>query len=125
MSTRCRFCGGKVFADAADCEHCGKVLKKSKSDSEEQGRLTNLESWDRSIPSWLMYSVVGFFLLCLVLMALKGCEAGQELPTSEGDPISWVFEFEFELENFIVADELAVACSLGGKTSPTRERVNI
>ena len=81
VSTQCRFCGGKVFADATDCKHCGKVLKKKANpEPEERGGLTNLNSWDKSIPSWVMYLVCGFFLFCLILLFVKGCQGTKPAP---------------------------------------------
>ena len=71
MSSRCRFCGGKIVSDAVSCEHCGKQLRKSADPQAVQRRATNLESWKgRTIPAWLMCLVVGFFLACLVIMFL-------------------------------------------------------
>ena len=72
MSSRCRFCGGKVPSDASSCEHCGKQLRKPETvDEQERPRLNNLESWKgTTIPSWLMFLVVGIFLACFVIMFL-------------------------------------------------------
>lgn len=71
MSSRCRFCGGKIVSDAISCEHCGKQLRKSADPQPEQRRVTNIESWKgKTIPSWLMYLIVGFFLACFVIMFL-------------------------------------------------------
>lgn len=108
MSNQCRFCGGKIFADASECKHCGKVLKK-KENSESGGSLTNLNSWDRSIPSWLMYSVCGFFLFCLILLFVKGCNdsgpreesttANEKLDV-ESDSHSHPIEIPFRLTEF-------------------------
>jgi len=71
MSSRCRFCGGKTTSDAIRCEHCGKQLRKTESAEHERTRMTNIESWKgKTIPSWLMYLVVGIFLACFVIMFL-------------------------------------------------------
>ncbi|MDG1875477.1 MAG: hypothetical protein P8J27_16315 [Mariniblastus sp.] len=70
MNKQCRFCGGKITSDAYDCEHCGKALRK-RTEPEASG-LTNINSWkNKSVPSWVMYLVVGFFLFCLILLFVK------------------------------------------------------
>ena len=71
MSSRCRFCGGKITSDATSCEHCGKQLRKTESADDERTRLNNIESWKgKTIPTWLMLLVVGIFLACFVIMFL-------------------------------------------------------
>jgi uncharacterized membrane protein YvbJ len=81
---RCRFCGGKILDDASQCEHCGKTLRKSKTDSAETPGITNLDSWEnKSVPSWLMYAVVGFLLVCAGLVIYKGCQNPPAKPSSD------------------------------------------
>lgn len=73
MSSRCRFCGGKIASDVINCPHCGKQLRKSVDQQPDKLRATNIESWKgKTIPPWLMYLIVGFFLACLVIMFLDG-----------------------------------------------------
>ncbi len=73
MSKRCRFCGEKVFADTEQCGSCGKTLIKK--EAEEKIGLTDINSWEgRSVPAWLMFLVVGFFVVCFIAMFLQGCE---------------------------------------------------
>jgi uncharacterized membrane protein YvbJ len=70
----CRFCGKKVAGDAAVCEHSGKTIKKSTDESKDGVRLTSIDSWEnKSIPAWVMYLVVAFFIACLGLMIYQGC----------------------------------------------------
>ena len=103
MSTQCRFCGGKVFADATDCKHCGKVLsKKATTEQEERGGLTNLNSWDKSIPSWVMYLVCGFFLFCLILLFVKGCQGTQEAPNPDEPATAKASEDTLQRFNLII-----------------------
>ncbi len=71
MSSRCRFCGGKILSDATTCEHCGKQLRKPVKLEDEPLSVSNIESWKgKTIPPWLMYLVVGIFLACFVIMFL-------------------------------------------------------
>ncbi len=70
----CPFCGKKVSGDAETCQHCGKTIRKSNSDSKDGVRLTSIDSWEnKSIPAWVMYLVIAFFVGCLVMMLYKGC----------------------------------------------------
>lgn len=83
MSARCRFCGGKIASDAFECQHCGKVLRKrpNQESEEEKKGLTNLNSWSgKSIPPWLMYLVVAFFLFCLVVLFLYAGNDQEKVP---------------------------------------------
>jgi len=74
----CRFCGGKIASDASTCSHCGKTLRSSDEEAKEAVRLTHIDSWqNKSIPSWVMYLVVAFFLACLALMIYKGYDKDQ------------------------------------------------
>ena len=72
---QCRFCGKKVASDAVECEHCGKTIGKSNFEPKDGVRLTNIDSWqNKSIPAWVMYLVVAFFITCIGLMIYKGCD---------------------------------------------------
>lgn len=90
MIKRCRFCGEKISADAAQCQHCGKRLREVAQDKPEEGaRLTNLESWkQKTIPSWVMYVVLGVTAVCVVLMVIEGCNrmSGEGIPTTQSSP---------------------------------------
>lgn len=74
MIKRCRFCGGKIKPDATDCEHCGKQLvKKETPDTDDPAGLNNIESWKKkSIPAWVMYAVLVFFVFVVGLMIAQG-----------------------------------------------------
>jgi uncharacterized membrane protein YvbJ len=72
---RCRFCGQKILDDASQCEHCGKTLRDTSTESAEKSGLTNLDSWEKqSVPAWVMYAVVAFFLFVLAFLIFKGCQ---------------------------------------------------
>jgi uncharacterized membrane protein YvbJ len=74
MIRRCRFCGEKIAPDATQCEHCGKVLKVTEGPVAEGTGLTNLDTWqDKSVPSWVMYSVIGFAVIVAAVMVVDGC----------------------------------------------------
>lgn len=94
MSKHCRFCGGKIASDTVTCPHCGKQLIQI--DKEDGSRLTNLDSWEgRSVPAWVMYLVVAFFLFCFVAMFVEGCREEPPKPKSPttasmmGDGAEW------------------------------------
>ena len=79
---RCRYCGGKILDDAEQCEHCGKMLRESKSDMAETAGLTNLDAWEKkSVPAWLLYLVVALFLLLLAVLIYKGCDNANVKPS--------------------------------------------
>jgi len=79
MKKRCAYCGEMIQASANDCEHCGKVLRRS--EAETAPRKTGLQKWEKGVPSWMIYGAVLFGILFVVLMYYQ---ASQRL--SEPDP---------------------------------------
>ena len=75
MKKRCPYCGDMIRVGVAECEHCGKILKKESASAKENVSPSDLESWrNRSIPSWMMYGVTGLCLFCVFIMYAQGCE---------------------------------------------------
>jgi uncharacterized membrane protein YvbJ len=73
MIKRCPYCGTKVQPDDHTCNECGKSFGPTSESSDDRG-LTNLDAWqEKRIPAWLMYSIVGLAVLCIILMAIEGC----------------------------------------------------
>ena len=76
MIKRCRFCGEKIKSDDAVCPHCDKqLISQAKSDDEsETESLVDLNSWEtKTVPSWLMFVVLGIAFLCVFAMFNQGC----------------------------------------------------
>ena len=66
MKKRCAYCGEMIQASAIDCEHCGKVLRRT--GSEAAPRATGLQKWQKGVPSWMIYGAVLFGILFILLM---------------------------------------------------------
>lgn len=79
MVVRCRFCGQKIQSRSEVCEHCGKTLVKKSDGSPDKVSLVGIDSWQqKSVPAWVMYLVIGFALICAVIMFTRGCENADE-----------------------------------------------
>lgn len=85
MIVRCRFCGQKINSRDEVCEHCGKSLVAKKS-SDDTGSVIGREAWEqKSIPAWLIYTVIAIGIFLLGLLFTRG---GNDLiePTATENP---------------------------------------
>lgn len=80
---RCPYCGEEILGDASKCQHCGKSLGKKKQNQPDQSSV-NLESWSsKSVPSWVMYLIVGISFVFLWVLFFEGCK--QPIDQDQGD----------------------------------------
>ena len=75
MKRNCPYCGEKIQVGVEQCEHCGKMFRKQKTNADDESGLTNLDSWkQKSIPSWVMYLTLVVAIFCIGMVIAKGCE---------------------------------------------------